>query len=158
MYFLGIGIELLFAHHTGAPDLAHHRTLVTDGLDDIAGAGFTFGADESGAFRDAAQRFSEIPRAADEGDLEVVLVDMVLLVSGSEDLGFIDIVYADGLKDLVEMVTSGEACRENCGEGSNERYLCFHKVPNADFCHDRNSYGIDDLLYHLGIALSETVR
>ena len=79
-------IQLLFIHGAGATDATHDRALVTDGLDNVAGAGLALGADERGTFGDAAESFAEITRAADEWDFEVVLVDVVVLVCGREDL------------------------------------------------------------------------
>jgi hypothetical protein len=73
---------------------------VLDGVDDVAGAGFSLGADHAGAFGNAAQGFAEIAGSADEGDLEGVLVDVMRLVGGGEDFGFVDVVDAEFLQDL----------------------------------------------------------
>lgn len=73
---------------------------MTYGLDDIARSGFSLCANEGGAFGDPAEGLAEVSRTADKGDFEAVFIDMVLLVRGREDLGFVDIIYADGLEDL----------------------------------------------------------
>lgn len=100
LHVLGVRVQLLLAHDARLPDLARDRALVPHGLDDVPGARLALGADERGALRDAAERLAEVPRAADEGDLERVLVDVVLLVGGCEDLRLVDVVYPDGLEDL----------------------------------------------------------
>ena len=73
---------------------------MADGLDDVARAGFTFRANHCRAFGNAAEGFAEVAAAADEGDLEGVLFDVVGWIGGGEDFGFVDVVYAEGLKDL----------------------------------------------------------
>ena len=68
-----------------------------DGFDDVAGAGFAFGADHGGAFGDAAQGFTEVAAAADEGGGVGVFGDVVEVVGGGEDFGFVNVVDAVGL-------------------------------------------------------------
>ena len=97
---LRIRIELFLTHHACLPDLAHHRPLVTNSFDNVASTGLTLGSDECSTFRDTTKSFSEITCTAYKRDFESVLVDMVLIISGSKDLGFIDIVDTDGLEDL----------------------------------------------------------
>src|SRR5580693_3268441 len=46
------------------------------------------------------QSFPEIARAADEGNGEGVLIDVVSFVGGGEDFGFVDVVDAEFLKNL----------------------------------------------------------
>ena len=48
-------------------------------------SGFTLGPDHGGPFSNAAKSFSEVPGAADERDLEAALVDVMLVVGGSQD-------------------------------------------------------------------------
>lgn len=45
---LGEGVELVVRHGGGAADVGHDGALVLDGLDDVAGAGLTLGADHAG--------------------------------------------------------------------------------------------------------------
>ena len=102
--------------------LLHNLANVLDGVDYVAGAGFALGADHGGAFGDAAQGFAQVAGAADEGDFEGVLVDVVGFVGGSEDFGFVDVVDAEFL--------------ENLG---------FGKMSDAAFRHDRDGDGGHDL-------------
>ncbi len=81
----------------------------------------------AGAFGDAAEGFSEIARAADEGHVEGVLVDVVGFVGGGEDFGFVDVVDAEFLQDLG-----------------------FGKMSDAAFRHDRDRHGGHDLANLLG--------
>jgi hypothetical protein len=64
------------------------------GFDDVASAGFAFGADHGRAFGDATQGFAEVAAPADEGDAEGVFGDVVRGVGRGEDFGFVDVVYA----------------------------------------------------------------
>jgi hypothetical protein len=102
--------------------LLHDLADVLDGVDDVAGASLTFGADHGRAFGDAAQGFAEIARAANEWDGEGVLVDVVGFVGGREDFGFVDVVDAELLQDLR-----------------------FGEVSDAALGHDRNRNGGHDL-------------
>lgn len=56
---------------------------MADSFDDVSGACFALGSDHCCAFCDAAEGFAEVAAAADEGDFEVVLVDVVGFVSRS---------------------------------------------------------------------------
>ncbi len=76
---LGFGVKLFFAEDGKDLHLLHNLADVLDRVDHVAGAGLTLGADHGRAFGDAAQGFSEIARAADERNLEGVLVDVVRL-------------------------------------------------------------------------------
>ncbi len=93
---------------------------------DVAAAGFALGADHGGALVDAAERFAQIPRAADEGRAEVVLQNVVRLVRRSQHLAFVDEVHAQRFQ-----------------------HPGLHVVPDADLGHDRNGngllYALDDL-------------
>ena len=91
-------------------------------MDDVAGAGFALGADHGCAFGDAAEGFAQVARAADEGRLEGVLVDVVGLVGGGEHFGLVDEVDAELLQDLR-----------------------FGEVADAGLGHDGNGDGGDDL-------------
>jgi len=94
------GVEFLVAEHGEDFHLLDDLADVLDGVDDVAGAGLSLGADHGGAFGNAAESFAEIAGSADEGDGEGVLVDVVGLVGGGEDLGFVDVVDAEFLEDL----------------------------------------------------------
>ena len=106
-------------------DLSH----VAYRLNDIAGTRFTLGTDHGSALCDTAKGFTEVTRTADEWHLELVLVDVVNIVSRREDFTFIDVVDLDGLEDLR-----------------------FDKVTDAAFRHDRDGDGFLDALDHFRIA------
>src|SRR5665647_2608480 len=97
---LGGDVQLVRIERGEAADLAHDGAHVTHGLDDVAGAGLALGAHHRGAFADAAQGLTEVHGAADEGHLELPLVDVVGLVGGREDLALVDVVDLEGLEDL----------------------------------------------------------
>lgn len=69
---------------------------MADGFDDVARAGFAFCTDHGGAFRDAAEGFTQVAAAADEGGGEGVFLNVVDGVGGGEDFGFVDVVDAEG--------------------------------------------------------------
>ena len=97
---LGEGEDLVVVHVAENPNVAHDGTHVANGLDDVAGAGLALGADHGGALADAAEGLAEVAAATDEGDAEVVFVDVVGVVGEGEDLALVDVVDADGLEDL----------------------------------------------------------
>ena len=82
------------------PDPADELAQVADGLDDVAGAGLALGADHRRALADPPQRLAEVGGAADEGDLEGELVDVVGLVGRGQHLGLVDVVDLEGLQHL----------------------------------------------------------
>ena len=90
--------------HPGQALEALDRTVdvaqVADGLDDVAGAGLALGTDEHRTLGDPAQGLTEVGGAADERDLEGVLVDVVGVIGRSEDLGLVDEVDLERLEDL----------------------------------------------------------
>ncbi len=81
-------------------DAGVDSTSVPYGLDDVSSSRLAFGADHRGAFGNAPQRLAKVATPADEGDLEQVLVDVVLLVGRRQHLGLIDVVDAKRLEDL----------------------------------------------------------
>ena len=78
---------------------------------------------------DAPQRLSEVPGAADEGDAEGVLVDVVRLVRGREHLALVNVVCPEGLEDLR-----------------------LDEVADPRLGHDRDRHGLHDALDERGIA------
>ena len=126
---LGGGVELLLGKHGERAHLAGDLAHVLDGVDDVAGARFALGADHGRAFGDAAQGLAQVARAADEGRGEGVLVDVVGLVGGGEDLALVDEVDAELLQNLR-----------------------LGKVADAGLGHDRDGDGLDDLLDEAGLG------
>ena len=124
---LGGGVELLFGKYGEGLHLLHDLAHVLDGVDHVAGARFALGADHGRAFGDAPEGLAQVAGAADEGCLEGVLVDVVGLVGGGEDLGLIDEVDAELLQDLG-----------------------FGEVADAGLGHDGDGYRRDDALDEFG--------
>jgi hypothetical protein len=102
---------------------------VLDSVDDVARSGLALGADHGCAFGDAAEGLPEVAGSADKGRGEGVLVDVVDLVGGSEDLGLVDEVDAELLQDLR-----------------------LGKVADAGLGHDGDGDGGDDPLDELGVG------
>lgn len=63
-------------------------------LYNISRSSFSFCTDHCCAFGNAAESFAEIAAAADEGNGEGMFFDVVKVVGGSEDFGFVYVVYA----------------------------------------------------------------
>ncbi|GAO50133.1 hypothetical protein G7K_4268-t1 [Saitoella complicata NRRL Y-17804] len=106
-------------------DLAH----VTDSLDNVTGTGLTLGSDHSSTLGDATESLTQVTGTTDERNLVVKLVDVVDVVGHGQDLGLVDEVDADGLKNL-----------------------SLNEVTDADLSHDGDGDGLDDLLDHLGVG------
>jgi len=75
---------------------------VSDSLNNISSSGFTLCADHGGAFANTTEGFTKVAAAADEGNTEGVLLDVVGMVGWGEDFGFVNVVYADGFEDLFQ--------------------------------------------------------
>ncbi|KAF5930813.1 hypothetical protein HYC85_031686 [Camellia sinensis] len=127
--FLSEGEDLIVVHVAKHTNIAHDGSNVTHRLDDVAGAGLALGADHGGAFADTAEGFAKVAAAADEGDAEVVFVDVVVVVSDSEDFALVDVVDANRLEDL-----------------------SLDEVADSGLGHDRDGDGLLDLLDELGVA------
>ncbi|CAM0904951.1 unnamed protein product [Alopecurus aequalis] len=116
---LGVGEDLVVVHAAEGADIAHDGADVADGLDDVACASLALGADHGGALADAAEGLTEVAAAADEGDAEVVLVDVVGVVGEREDLALVDVVDADGLEDLgLDEVADAGLSHDGDGDGA----------------------------------------
>jgi len=74
---------------------------VLDGFNNVTGASLTLGPDHGGSLGDPTEGFSQVAAAADEGDLEVRLCDVVAVIGGGEDFRFVDVVDSDGFEDLI---------------------------------------------------------
>ena len=100
LMLFGFGVELFFAEHGENPHLLHDLANVADGMDYVPGASFAFRANHGCAFGDAAQSFSEIAGAADEGNTEGLFIDVMDLVGRGENFGLVDVIDAQLLQDL----------------------------------------------------------
>ena len=122
-------IQLVLAQVLYAADLRVHRAHMGDGLNDIARARFALGANHACALCDAAERFAQITRAANERHVELGLVDVVNVVGGGEDLTLVDVVDLDRLEDLR-----------------------LYEMTDAALRHDRDGNGLLNAADHAGVA------
>lgn len=98
---------------------------MTNCLDNITRTSFTLGTDHGGTFADTTQSLAKITAPAHKWHFKVVLVNVVFLICRSKNFTLIDVVNINSLQDL-----------------------SLDKVTNTAFGHNRNSYGINDLLDH----------
>jgi hypothetical protein len=123
---------------------------VTYGFDNVACAGLTFRANEGCAFGDATKSFAQITCTADERYFEGMLIDVVLLISRSQNLRFVDVIDPDRLKDLPQKFNI------HTDSMLRETNLRFDKMPDTDFSHYRYGYSFDYFLDHTRITLRST--
>ena len=98
------------------------RARVAHRLDHVPGARLALRADHGRAFRNAARGLAEVAAAADERDLERVLVDVVLLIRGREHFGLVDVVDAEGLQDLsLDKMADPALGHHRDGDGLHDR-------------------------------------
>mmetsp|Transcript_68940 Transcript_68940/g.202373 ORF Transcript_68940/g.202373 Transcript_68940/m.202373 type:complete len:248 (-) Transcript_68940:570-1313(-) len=128
-HLLGEGEELVLVHGLDHADLLVQRADVAHRLDDVAGAGLALRADHARALGDAAERLAQVAAPAHEGDLELVLVEVVVLVGDGEHLALVHAIHAEVLEDLR-----------------------LDEVPDPDLGHDRDGHRVDNVLDHLGIG------
>src|SRR5947207_251657 len=76
------------------------RADVCHRLDDVPCARLALAADHRRALVDPAQCFTELARAAHEGNFEGVLVDVKLQIGRRQHLALVDVVDADRFQDL----------------------------------------------------------
>ena len=126
---------------------------MANSLDDIAGAGFAFGADHRRPFGDATESLAKVTATADEGGGEGVFFHMVGMVGGCENFGFVDIVDPEGFKDLHTGESAVGFCFEDglSGLGGCD-YLAFDEVSYSCFGHDGDRDGFHDLFDHLWVG------
>ena len=103
---LGVSVELFLAHNASLPNFALHSSLMPNSLNDITCTSLTFRTNEGGALGNATEGLAEVPSTANEWHLERMLVDVVLIIRGCEDLGLVDVVDSNCLKDLFFEVNS----------------------------------------------------
>mmetsp|Transcript_62405 Transcript_62405/g.138981 ORF Transcript_62405/g.138981 Transcript_62405/m.138981 type:complete len:334 (-) Transcript_62405:195-1196(-) len=97
---LGVHVDLVVAHGLHLAHLGVHGACVAHRVHHVAGASVSLETDQGGALSDAAQRLTQVLRAADERDGERALVDVVGLVSRGEHLRLVDAVDLQRLEDL----------------------------------------------------------
>ena len=76
-----------------------------------------------------------------------MFVDMVFFICRGQNFRFIDVINANGLKDLSQKFN---VFTDPKVRGANLR---FDKMPNTDFSHHRYSHSFDYFLDHLRITL-----
>mmetsp|Transcript_10204 Transcript_10204/g.28622 ORF Transcript_10204/g.28622 Transcript_10204/m.28622 type:complete len:236 (+) Transcript_10204:170-877(+) len=128
LHLLGGNEQLILGQDGEALDLGLDGAGVTDGLDDVAGAGLALGPEHGGTLGDAAEGLAEISASADEGDVELGLVGVVDLVGHGQNLGLVDVVDLARLEDLR-----------------------FDEVADAGLGHDGDGDGVLDLEDHGGV-------
>ena len=99
------------------------------GFNHVPGTCFTLGPDHGSAFVYPPERLAEITGTADEGNLELFLIDMVLLICRRQDFTFINHIHAEDFQ-----------------------YLGFYEMSNPYLTHDRYGDGFDDLGNLLGVC------
>mmetsp|Transcript_4978 Transcript_4978/g.8849 ORF Transcript_4978/g.8849 Transcript_4978/m.8849 type:complete len:207 (-) Transcript_4978:40-660(-) len=102
---------------------------MTNSLNDITSTSFTLCSDHRSSFCDTSQGLAQVSAAADEWNLELVLVDVVNLVSWGENLALINVVNTNGLQNLG-----------------------LDKVTDSSLGHHRNGNSLADLLDHLRVT------
>jgi hypothetical protein len=73
--------------------LADNRAHVPHRFHDVARARLAFGANHRRAFRNASQRFTQIPRAAHKRHAIIVLPHMILFVGGGQHFALVDEIH-----------------------------------------------------------------
>lgn len=118
---LGVGVELNLRHVSGLVDLGLDGSHVLDGLGDITSTGLTLGSDEGSSLVDSSESLTQVLGTANEGDLEVSLVDVVELVSGGQNLRLVNVVDTNLLNDLgLDKVTDSALGHNGDGHGSHD--------------------------------------
>src|ERR1700722_19238235 len=121
--FFGCRVKLLLAQYCERLHLFHNLTHMLHCVNHVAGTSFTLGTNHGCAFGDPTESLAEIPRAANKGCIESVLINMVSFVCRGKDLAFVDEVDPELLQDLR-----------------------FGKMPNASLGHDWNRNCLNNLL------------
>src|SRR5579885_2962873 len=99
------------------------------GLHYVTGARLAFRAQHGRALAHTPERLAQVARPADERHLEEMFVDVMLLVGGRQNFGFVDAVNADGLENLR-----------------------FDEMPDPALGHDRDRHGLFDANHQLRVA------
>ncbi|GMH84183.1 hypothetical protein TL16_g09842, partial [Triparma laevis f. inornata] len=125
LHLLGGDEELIIGHNREVLNLAHDGAGVPDSLDDVSSSGLSLGSEHGASLGDAAEGLSEISAAANEGDGELVLINMVNLISHSQNLTLINIINLQSLQNLR-----------------------LNEVPDTSLGHDGDGDGVFDLSDH----------
>ena len=99
-YFLSRGHQFFLGSVDQFADAIHYGAHMPYGFDDIAGAGLAFGPNHGGPLADTAQGFTQVAAAANKGDLEIVLPDVMAFIRRCQHFRLVDIIYAEGLQYL----------------------------------------------------------
>jgi hypothetical protein len=73
---------------------------MSNSLDDIPGTCLTLCTDHGSSLADTTESLAQILAAADKWNAEAVLLDVVSMVGWGEDLGFVNVINANGFEDL----------------------------------------------------------
>ena len=125
----GEGHQFFFGRDGQTADFAVNAAQMAHSFHHVSRSGFAFGADERGAFSDAAQRLAQIFAAAHEWHLEIVFENMEFFVGGCENFRFVNEIHAERFE--------------------NAR---FGDVADATFCHHGNGDSRLNFADHLRVA------
>src|SRR5699024_10192608 len=126
---LGSNEALVFVQAAQAGDVATDGAQVTHSCGDIAGAGFTLGANHCSAFGDTTKRLTQVGSTTDERYVELPFVDVVGVVRWTKHLRFIDEIHAESFQ-----------------------HLRFNEVADACFCHHWDGNRVDDAFDQVRVA------
>lgn len=102
----------------GLSNLLVNRLHVANGLDNVAGTSLTLGADHGSTLSNTAKGFAQVAAAANEGSIEVALLDVALVVGRGQNLALVDVVDTKGLEDLAfDEVTDTGLGHDGNGDG-----------------------------------------
>ena len=129
LQLLGCLKELVIAQSDNVTDLLLDLAHMAHGLNDVACARLALGANHRGALGNTAQRLAQVAGTADKRDVKLGLIDVIDVIGGGENLGLVDVIDLDSLKDLR-----------------------LDDVTDAALGHNRDGDGLLDALDHLGVA------
>ena len=123
--------KFIFTHTGKLCDLAVHFSHMADCLNDITGSGLTLCTDHGSTFIDAAECLSKIFCTAYKRNFEFSFINMINIISRRKNFTFINIVDLNGFQ-----------------------YLCFHKMSDTAFGHNRNGNCVLDPFDHFRVTHS----
>ena len=129
LHLLGLVEKLILIHGRETLDVSLDTASVSDGLDHVASAGLALCAEHGGTLGNAAKSLSQVTATTHEGDLELVLVNVKLVIGHGKDLALVDVVNLNCLQDLR-----------------------LYEVSDAGLCHNGDRNSLLDLVDHFGVA------